>query len=622
MNGQQPESRTLDPDDEGVVQELAERIIEATPQPPPRKPGDSWFARAVSDSAAAAVGWWWELAGTVWSPISNLWKQYWVPGKGEFVDRLITKFTAGLEENSDLNPRLVQVLRDTRKWPTPFDLYAFWAVAVSIVWSNLWTWIKGIQNLKAQEVNAELRPNLLDQTSLLRYLIKNPQEADTVLDIMRRWGIPEEQIRMFVAGSESEPSLTELLVLVNRGKYTEREAENSLKRQGFDGETAETLMELRQFYPGPSDLVSLAGREAFEPESIAKFNLDQDFDLLDMDVFKKAGVSEEIARWYWVAHWNNPSLNQVFEMIHRQVEIEPGKTWSTDDLDTYYKLADINPFFGDMLRQIAYRVPTRVDTRRMFEMDVIDRAQVKKNYLGMGYDNTDADFLTEFAERIKDRFGRELSRSQVEKLYTLGQISAADFDHYLQLLDYSESEASQIRFLKDVDLEEERLKAFIDRVEYQYKRGLISREHASDELSLGDFVSVRVSQLLQDWDNEIITQQNLPGTQDLLKWLAAGLDVVLFRDYMKLKKYTDSTIDLYVDFQGSRLPSKTDLIDFFDRDTIDEPEFRAGLEALGYLERDIDSFTSVVLQTKERRADFERRNPGTSIEFPTAGGRG
>lgn len=621
MSEDQPDAIGLERGDPEVIAEVAERIRDLTPQPPPRKPGDTWFARAVSDAAAAAVGWWWELAGTVWAPISNLWKQYWVPGEGEFVDRLITKFTAGLEKNSDLNPKLVQILRDTRDWPTPFNLYAFFAVAGSIVWSNMSTWLSGVSNLKAQEVNAELRPNLLDQASLLRYLIKNPDEVDTVLEIMRRWGIPEDQLRMFVAGSEALPSLTEILVLVNRGIYTTTHAENLLKQQGFDDLVAEDMLELRHFYPGPSDLVSLAGREAFEPESIRKFNLDQDFNLLDMDVFKKAGVSEEIARWYWVAHWNNPSLNQVFEMIHRQVEIEPGKTWSTDDLDVYYKLADINPFFGDMLRQIAYRVPTRVDTRRMFEMGVIDKGQVKKNYLGMGYDNTDADFLTEFAERLKDRFGRELSRTQVEKLYSLGQLTALDFVDYLVLLDYTEEEARQIRFLKDVDLEEDRLKAFINRVEYQYKRGLITREQASSELSDGDFISVKVTQLLRDWDDEIVTQQNLPGTQDLLKWLAAGLDVLVFREYMKLKKYTDSTIDLYVDFQGSRLPSKTDLVNFFDRDTIAEPEFRAGLEALGYLERDIDSFTDIAKQTKERRAEFERRNPGTAVEFPTAGGR-
>jgi hypothetical protein len=621
MTERQPDELGLQEGDPAIIAEVAERIQELTPVPPPRKPGDSWFARAVSDAAAAAVGWWWQEMRQTWPRIKSTWRLFWVDDEGEFTNRLINKYSDGLAANSDLSPRLVQQVRDTANWPAPFDLLAFFVVTPVIILANFVTYLQGIRNLKAQEVNEDLRPNLLDQTSLLRYLIKNPGESEAVLDILKRWGIPDDQIRMFIAGSESEPSLTELLVLVNRGKYTERQAENSLIRQGFDGETAETLMELRQFYPGPSDLVSLAGREAFEPESIAKFNLDMDFDLLDMDVFKKAGVSEEIARWYWVAHWNNPSLNQVFEMIHRQVDIEPGKPWSTDDLDVYYKLADINPFFGDMLRQIAYRVPTRVDTRRMFELDVIDRDQVKKNYLGMGYDNTDADFLTEFAERLKDRFGRELSRSQVEKLYSLGQISAADFDYYLQLLDYSEAEARQIRFLKDVDLEEERLKAFIDRVEYQYKRGLITMEHASSELSMGGWISVKVTQLLQDWDNEIVTQQNLPGTQDLLKWLAAGLDVLVFREYMKLKKYTDSTIDLYVDFQGSRLPSKTDLIDFFDRDTIEEPEFRAGLEALGYLERDINSFTDVVKQTKERRAEFERRNPGPAVEFPTAGGR-
>ena len=621
MSEVQPDELGLEEGDPELISEVAQRIAEATPEPPTRKPGDSWFARSVSDAAGAAVGWWWQEMLATWPRVQTIWKNYWIDDEDEWSNRLIDKFADGLAENSDLDPKLVQQIRNTKLWPEPFDLVAFFIVCPVIILANFFTFLQGIRNIRAQEVNKELRPNLLDQNSLLRYLIKNPDELEDVLDIMRRWGIPEDQMRMFLAGSEVEPSLTELLVLVNRGEYEDWQAENSLKKQGFDGETATKLLQLRHFYPGPSDLVSLAGREAFEPESITKFNLDMDFNLLDMDVFKKAGVSEEIAKWYWVAHWNNPSLNQVFEMIHRQVEITPGNAWSTDDLDTYYKLADINPFFGDMLRQIAYRVPTRVDTRRMFEMGVIDKGQVKKNYLGMGYDETNADFLTAFAEKLKDRFGRELSRTQVEKLYSLGQIDDDDFDRYLVLLDYSEEEARQIRYLKDVDLEEDKLKAFIDRVEYQYKRGLITREQASSELSDESFISVKVTQLLRDWDNEIITQQTLPGTQDLLDWMAAGLDVTVFRGYMKLKKFTDQTIDLYIDFQGSRLPSKTDLINFYDRNTIEEPEFRAGLAALGYLERDIDSFTSVANQTKERRAEFERRNPGTAVEFPSAGGR-
>ena len=598
--------------DQDVVEEVAERITEATPPPPDRKPGDSWFARSISDAAAAAVGWWWRELRNTGQNLKKAWWAFWTDDEGELSNRAIDRFTDGLAQSGELDPRLVRILRETKNWPMPFDIIAFWVVAPVIVVTNFWTYIQGIRNIKAQEVNEEIRPNLLDQASLLRYLIKNPDQEVAVMEVMRKWGIPDEQLRMFIAGAEGEPSLTELLLLRNRGIYDDTQVTNSLKRQGFDNVTSTDLLELRQFYPGPSDLVSLAGREAFEPEAIREFNLDQDFELLDKGVFEKAGVSDEIARWYWVAHWNNPSLNQVFEMIHRGVEFSPGVPWSTDHLNTYYKLADINPFFGDMLRQIAFRVPTRVDTRRMFEMGVIDEDQVNSIYKAQGYDQENADFLTEFAVRLKARFGRELSRSQVEKLYSLGQITPADFDDYLVLLDYSREEAEQIRFLKDVDLEEDRIKAFLDRVEYQYKRGTITREQASSELSDGDFVSFKVTQLLGDWDDEIITQQALPGTPDLVEWLQGSLvDDETFRRYMKLKRFTDETIDLYMQ-QGGRLPSKTDLVDFFDRSVIEEAEFRAGLEALGYIKRDVDSFADVVNQRKARRADFERRNPGTN----------
>ncbi|GAH79863.1 unnamed protein product, partial [marine sediment metagenome] len=72
----------------------------------------------------------------------------------------------------------------------------------------------------------------------------------------------------------------------------------------------------------------------------------------------KKGLSKEWSERYWAAHWNLPSPQQGFEMLHRGVI-------NVSELNMLLRALDVMPFWRDKLTAIAFRRLTRVDIRRM-----------------------------------------------------------------------------------------------------------------------------------------------------------------------------------------------------------------------------------------------------------------
>jgi len=150
----------------------------------------------------------------------------------------------------------------------------------------------------------------------------------------------------------------------------------------------------------------MAVREAFTPEIAARFGQYQDLPPDFVEWVGKKGLSKEWAERYWAAHWSLPSPQQGFEMLHRGV-INEG------DLNMLMRALDIMPFWRDKLIQIAYRPLTRVDVRRMFALGVLDVSGVRKAYTDLGYNDYNADLMTDFT--IKYTEGIETRRREAEE---------------------------------------------------------------------------------------------------------------------------------------------------------------------------------------------------------------
>uniref|UniRef100_A0A6H2A1H6 Uncharacterized protein n=1 Tax=viral metagenome TaxID=1070528 RepID=A0A6H2A1H6_9ZZZZ len=157
-----------------------------------------------------------------------------------------------------------------------------------------------------------------------------------------------------------------------------------LKEQGWSDERIEALKFFTLFYPAPADLVRWQAREVFEPAMIEKYGLDDEFGGIDLEPFRKAGMTDEQSLNYWRAHWEHASWMQVVEMLHRGLVTEA-------EVYDWFRVVEIVPYWRDLLIQTAYTWPTRVDVRRWWDMRTIDETELRRLYSGMGYRGVNLD---------------------------------------------------------------------------------------------------------------------------------------------------------------------------------------------------------------------------------------
>jgi len=180
----------------------------------------------------------------------------------------------------------------------------------------------------------------------------------------------------------AKPDVSILLTLKFRKLIPDELFYDYMSRHGFNKDEADRIVQATYFYPSPSDLVVWQAREVFEPEAIQKYGLDAEFERLRLEEFYKAGMTLEQIRNYWRAHWRHAAWTEVIEMLHRK-QLTEEQVWE------WFRLVEIPPFWRDKLIKIAYIVPTRVDTRRFYEMRTIDEDRLREIYEHLGYRGKD-----------------------------------------------------------------------------------------------------------------------------------------------------------------------------------------------------------------------------------------
>jgi len=221
-----------------------------------------------------------------------------------------------------------------------------------------------------------------------------------------------------------------------------------LQKAGFDARNASILTRLWEELPPPADLIRMAVREAFNPGAIALFGLDQEFPGPFAEAALKQGITNEWAQKYWIAHWALPSAQQGFDMFHRG-EI------TGELLDALLKALDISPNWRGPLRAIAFNTVTRVDTRRLFQDGIWDRARVEREYLNLGYRPEDARDLTDWTVReFSDTAvgSKDLTRAAIEKAFKQGTITRTEAILRIIDLGYDPDEAQFFLAIVDADL--------------------------------------------------------------------------------------------------------------------------------------------------------------------------
>ncbi|GAI76698.1 unnamed protein product, partial [marine sediment metagenome] len=193
----------------------------------------------------------------------------------------------------------------------------------------------------------------------LAYVLPNPmllvqgnlqQEAsqDKILEDISRGDIHPDYADKYLDAVLTKPATQDIIAAALRSDPNLSDLERQLVKIGIHPAYTGIYKTLAYQIPPVADIITMAVREAFTPAIAERFGQYQDFPPDFAKYAAMKGLDEDWAKRYWAAHWNLPSPQQGFQMLHRGV-IDEG------ELDMLMRAQDIMPFWRDKLIQIAYR---------------------------------------------------------------------------------------------------------------------------------------------------------------------------------------------------------------------------------------------------------------------------
>ena len=466
------------------------------------------------------------------------------------------------------------------------------------------------------------RPQLLDVASTLEYIKRNPEAEELVIQNLTLAGYDSNKITQLKSMIHQPLGLIENTIALRRGFISPETYQEKLRILGLAPDDVELAEKLSMQLPPIGDLIRMVVRDTFEPDVVESGKLSDGFEQFPVETAEELGINNYWAEKYWQAHWELPSLQQGFEMLHRG-EID------RTDLLALFKAADLAPGYWEPMEAISYRPFTRVDVRRMHAFGVLDDSQVLRSYLDLGYDQEKAQALTDFTiaynestNKVAKVKNRDLTKSDIIGMYNDGVLERDQTYDYLVDIGYSDAEATVLIEREDIQADIKERKADIQNVIDQAKIKAITYEEAQDRLASLDLTRTETNKALNSLSRASQTRTRTPSKSDLDNWLA--LNLITPGDYaeeLRTLGYADRYVDLYVEEttaeaesdllseevkasqrRESRSVSKGNLDSLFQAEIIDSTEYRGGLTELGYRESDIDN---LLLQQELRLEELQ-----------------
>lgn len=309
---------------------------------------------------------------------------------------------------------------------------------------------------------------------------------EEVYTYLSRLGYTEHDITLFKNLQQRLLTPEDVVVAYYRGLIPANDLRRYLESTGIKPSEVDLYLALVKPMPGPTDLVRFGVREAYADEVSARFGYDADYPAQFEQDMSKLGFDPLWARRYWRAHWDLPSASMGYEMLHRGII-------DASTLELLLRVLDYPAFWREKLIRLSYNPLTRVDTRRVFKLGLINRDQVKRNYLDLGYDEQKAEWLTQFTESLEEDDGsnrlakhKEISTSIILSAYSKGILTQSEATTRLQALLYKDEDIALMLALEDAknvidhtpDYEKEYRSDIKNIVERAYSKHILDRPTA------------------------------------------------------------------------------------------------------------------------------------------------
>jgi hypothetical protein len=333
-------------------------------------------------------------------------------------------------------------------------------------------------------------------------------------------------------------------VLVNarmREYITDNYYYAQMARNGFSHEKAEIFLKTNRFWPNPQDFIRMAVRDAFNPTLVQQGGLDEQFPSAIVPYADKAGMSEEILKWYWRAHWELPSPQMGFEMLHRKL-INQGQ------LKSLLKAADYAPGYIDAMIGISYSSYTRVDARRMWQTGVLSDSEFVEAMEEIGYNTDKAQKLLQWLKSDGGDGDKDLSQSMIVNAFKIGLMDRQTALRYLQDMGYDPKESDVILKLEEEKDRQRTIEEGINVAIFKLSRERISEQEFTATLGKMGIPEKKAEYYKVKAELQRERRTKLPSKEDTLRWFGLGMiSEAQARTYLKRMGYRKDEENLYIE---------------------------------------------------------------------------
>jgi len=399
----------------------------------------------------------------------------------------------------------------------------------------------------SQAALKEARPTLPPYSSAIQAAFVAPEKIAQVRDYLARNGFSDEAIDlMFIANYKLYDELT-VRDLFWRKVLTSEQVFERMRELGYTDTRIKEITQSWSVIPTVQDLLTMVGHEAFEPDSIAKMGLDEEFPEEQSEWMEKMGLSTFWQRKYWISHWEQPSIGMGYEMLQRGII-------DREDLEFLFRTVEIPRYWRDKLLKIAYTPYTRVDARRMHKLGVLTDEELITAFKDIGYDQTHAEKMAEFTKKANKAAEKDLSKAEVLTGYADKVLTQAQASEFLVRLGYDEDEATYILALADYKEKAALSKTLQSSIEARYKGSVIDKAEARRLLDEMNLPSAQTDALLLKWDSAFIQDIKLPSKTDFDNFYLAGLmNADVYAQELRKLGYASTYIDYYTRLLNMKL---------------------------------------------------------------------
>lgn len=337
-----------------------------------------------------------------------------------------------------------------------------------------------------------------------------------------------------VRSQRQRPNLNQWISLYRKGLLSELDLYKRAQENGWtDPVEVKAVVQDSEFVPPYSDVVRMMVRDSADEDAVRSAGFDNDFEEKYRGQLRawaeSQGISEDVMRYIWRAHWELPSPTALYEMLHRlrPGRVPPGVAVDAELVKATLKQNDVAPGYVDRMIAISYNVLTRTDLLTFYSNGSMDKQEVIERLQDTGYNLADATRIAdawelEKANRQANR-SRVWSRTNILKHYRRGSITAQYADDLLSRTIPDANERAQILIDADNLRASDRLDKCIRAVRKRYMSGDIDDQAARDQLRALEVDPRHILPIVDGWVCERQSAEKQPTLAMLSDWLERGI---------------------------------------------------------------------------------------------------